>query len=199
MGGISAPVGPMAQWPMRIAYPDPELRSVTVRIRKWTLDDLGCVRAASTDPNIPKGTTVPARYTDAEGRAFIERQWSRNDDGRALALAIARADSNDAIGHIFLALTSVGRQCRLGYWLIPNARGQRYGSSAVSLVSRSLLTDLDMYRVVAEVHPANSASIRLLESCGFTLEGTLRSWLWIDDTPHDALQHSLIRTDLADA
>ena len=184
---------------MRLDYPEPELRSDTVRIRKWTHDDLGCVEAAGTDPDIPKGTSVPARYTTEEGRAFVERQWSRNDDGQALALAIARATSNEAVGHISIGLTKVKRQCRLGYWLIPEARRQGIGSSAVHLISRWVLSETDVYRLVAEVHPDNVASRRLLELCGFTLEGTLRSWLWIDDEAHDALQYSLIQTDLSHA
>lgn len=181
---------------MRLDYPVPALRSDVVRLRKWTYDDLDCVRAAGTDPSIPRGTTVPVHFTEVEGKAFIERAWSRNDDGQALALAIARADSNEAVGHIYVGLTRVERQCRLGYWLIPSARGQGFGSSAVDLISRWLLTDTDPYRIVAEVHPENVASIRLLVACGYTLEGTLRSWLRIDDEPHDALQYSLIRPDL---
>ena len=188
--------GGVPQCRMDLVYPDPELRSATVRIRRWTYDDHDCIRAAGTDPDIPKGTTVPADYTHEAGRAFIERAWSRNDDGQALALAIARAESNRAIGHIYLGLTKVKRQCRLGYWLIPAARRQGLGSSAIELISSWVLTKTDVYRLVAEVHPDNTASIRLLKHCGFTLEGTLRSWLWIDDEPHDALQFSLIRTDL---
>lgn len=185
------------QWLMDLSNPDPELSSDIVRLRQWTYEDLKCVEAAGTDPEIPQGTTIPAAYTEEEGRAFIERQWSRNDDGQALALAVADADSNEAVGHIYLGLTRVKRQCRLGYWLIPDARRQRYGSSAVALISRWLLTETDVYRVVAEVHPENVASIRLLESCGYTLEGTLRSWLWIEGEVNDALQYSLVRTDLS--
>ena len=184
---------------MRLDYPDPELRSDMVRIRKWTYDDLACIEAAGTDPDIPKGTTVPVPYTDEEGRAFIERAWSRNDDGQSLALAIARARSNEAVGHLYLGLTKVKRQCRLGYWLIPDARRQGLGSSAIPLISRWVLNETDVYRLVAEVHPDNVASKRLLETCGFKLEGTLRSWLWIDSEVHDALQYSLIRSDLSRA
>lgn len=148
---------------MRLDYPDPQLRSDRVRIRKWAYGDLDCIRAAGTDPDIPKGTTVPSQYTEDGGRAFIERQWSRNDDGQALALAIARADSNQAVGHIYLGLTKVQRQCRIGYWFIPDARGQRLGSHAIDLISRWVLTETGVYRLVAEVHPDNLASIRLLE------------------------------------
>lgn len=185
------------QWHMELTYPDPELLSNAVRLRKWTYEDLECVKFASADRQIPKGTTIPVEYSEAEGREYVERQWSRNDDGQSLALAIARAESNAAIGHIYLGLTRVKRQCRLGYWLIPEVRNQGFGSSAVDLIGRWLLTATDVYRVVAEVHPENEASIRLLKRCGYTLEGTLRSWLWIEDEVSDALQFSLVRTDLA--
>jgi ribosomal-protein-alanine N-acetyltransferase len=187
----------VAQWPMPLTYPDPVLVSETVRIRKWNYGDLACVEAAATDPDIPKGTTVPARYTDEAGRAYVERQWSRNDDGQALALAIAEAQSDAAVGHLYLGLTKVKRQCRLGYWLVPDARRRGFGSSAVDMITRWLFAETDVYRVVAEVHPDNMASTRLLEKCGYTLEGTLRSWLWIDGEVHDAMQYSRIRSDLA--
>jgi ribosomal-protein-alanine N-acetyltransferase len=186
----------VAEWLMLLTYPDPELELDAVRIRKWSYGDLGCVEAAGTDPNIPKGTTVPALYTEEDGRAYVERQWSRSDDGQALALAIAEAQSDKAVGHLYLGLTKVDRQCRLGYWLIPEARRRGFGSNAVDLITRWLLTETDVYRVVAEVHPDNVASTRLLEKCGYTFEGTLRSWLWIDSEVHDALQYSLIRSDL---
>ncbi len=187
----------MRQWRMRLVYPDPELVSDAVRIRKWSFADLDCIEAAGRDPEIPKGTTVPAEFTPAEGRAFVERQWSRNDDGQALALAVAESGSNAAVGHIYLGLTRVDRQCRLGYWLVPDARSRGIGTSAIRLISQWVLTDTDVFRLVAEVHPDNVASRRLLETCGFTLEGTLRSWLWIDEQPHDALQYSLLRSDLS--
>jgi hypothetical protein len=49
---------------MPLAYPDPELRSETVRIRNWAYGDLDCIRPAAADPNIPKGTTVAAPVTE---------------------------------------------------------------------------------------------------------------------------------------
>ena len=189
----------MQQWHMNLTYPDPELSSDIIRLRKWSYEDMECVEAASADRQIPKGTTIPVVYSDQEGRAYVERQWSRNDDGQSLALAIAGAETNEANGHIYLGLTRVKRQCRLGYWLIPEARRQGFGSSAVDLISQWLLTRTDVYRVVAEVHPENEASIRLLKRCGYTLEGTLRSWLWIEGEVSDALQFSLVRTDLTPA
>ena len=65
-----------------IAYPDPPLADGIVALRRWTPDDLDCVEEATQDPAIPKGTTVPAVFTRAEGLAWIERQWLRQGQGR---------------------------------------------------------------------------------------------------------------------
>jgi [ribosomal protein S5]-alanine N-acetyltransferase len=151
---------------------------------------------ASSDPNIPQGTTVPAVYSDEEGRAFIDRQWSRQTSGQGLSIAIADAETDEAKGLVFLGLGRIRGHCRLGYWLIPNARRQGLGTEAVSLVSRWVLTATDVHRLVAEVEPHNAASLVLLRKCVLTEEGLLRQWLWIEDEAHDVIQLSLLRSDL---
>lgn len=186
----------MQQSRMPLDYPDPELHSDLVRLRKWSYDDRACIEAASSDPNIPQGTTVPAHYTDAEGRAFIERNWGRQTSGQGLSLAIADAKTNEAKGLVFLGLGRIRGHCRLGYWLIPEARGQGLGTDAIRLASRWVLLETDVHRLVAEVEPSNAASLALLRKCGFTEEGLLRSWLWIEDELFDAIQFSLLRSDL---
>jgi RimJ/RimL family protein N-acetyltransferase len=182
---------------MQLDYPDPELRSDLVRLRKWSYDDLACIEeAARTDPTIPQGTTVPSDFTEARGRAFIERQWGRQTSGQGLSLAIADAKTDEAMGLVFLGLGRIKGHCDLGYWLIPSARRQGFASEAIDLVSRWVLTATDVHRLVAQVEPGNAASLAVLRRCGFTEEGLLRSWLWIDDELFDAIQFSLLRSDL---
>jgi hypothetical protein len=90
----------MADQPGLLSYPDPPLTDGVVALRRWQETDIGCVEEASHDPRIPEGTTVPARFTAADGLAWIERQWGRADNGEGLSLAIADADSNEAAaGH----------------------------------------------------------------------------------------------------
>jgi len=177
-------------------YPDPALRSDLVHLRKWSYDDLGCIAAASTDPNIPQGTTVPAKYTNAEGRAFVERQWGRQTSGQGLSMAIAEAATDEAKGLVFLGLDRIRGHCNLGYWVIPDARRQGLGGEAIRLLSRWVLNDTDVHRLVAQVEPHNEPSLRLLRQNGFVEEGLLRSWLWIEGETHDVLQFSLLRSDL---
>jgi hypothetical protein len=56
---------------VRLEYPEPDLISDKVRLRMWSMGDLGCVEAASTDPEILRGTTIPAQFSEEEGRAWI--------------------------------------------------------------------------------------------------------------------------------
>lgn len=184
---------------MPLDYPDPELRSSLVRLRTWSYDDLPCIEAASADPTIPQGTTVPADYTDEEGRAFIERQWERHSSDRGLSLAVAEAATNEAKGLVFLGLGRIRGHCDLGYWLIPAARRRGLGTDAVRLVSRWVLTRTGVHRLAAQVVPGNPASTALLRRLGFSEEGRLRSWLWIDDEAVDVVQFSLLRSDLVRA
>lgn len=181
---------------MPLAYPDPDLRYSLVHLRKWSHDDLACIEAASADPKIPQGTTVPATYTEEEGRAFIERQWGRQTSGRGLSLAIADTTTGEAKGLVFLGLGPGRGHCDLGYWLIPAARRQGRGTEAIRLVSRWVLTHTEVHRLVAQVAPDNVPSIALLRTLGFCEEGILRQWLWIEDDVVDVIQFSLLRSDL---
>lgn len=160
------------------------------------MTDLRCVEAASLDPEIPRGTTVPAEYTEAEGRAWIERQWSRQTGGSGLSLAVADPQTNEARGLVYLGLRRIRGHCELGYWLVPDARGRGLGPAAVRLVSRWVLTSTEVYRLVAHVEPHNTASRKLLHKCGFTEEGLLRKYLRFDDGVFDALSFSLLEVDV---
>jgi len=185
------PVGP----PL-LAYPNPQLTDAVVVLRRWARDDLGCVEEATQDPDIPKGTTVPATYTPAEGLAWIERQWSRHDEGTGLSQAIAQAASNEAVGAAVLMARKPGT-VEIGYWLIPRARGRGFGSRAVGLLARWAVTEAQLARVEALVMPDNIASQRVLEKTGFQREGHLRSYLVFERQRADALMYSFLPSDLS--
>jgi RimJ/RimL family protein N-acetyltransferase len=185
----------MPDQPPLLAYPDPPLTDGVVVLRRWALDDLGCVEEATQDPDIPKGTTVPATFTPAEGLAWIERQWSRHDEGAGLSQAIADAASNEALGAGVLMARKPGT-VEIGFWLIPRARGRGFGSRAVDLLARWGVTHTPLARVEALVVPGNIASQRVLEKAGFRHEGHLRSYLVFERQRVDALIYSLLPSDL---
>jgi ribosomal-protein-alanine N-acetyltransferase len=183
------------QW-KSLPYPDPPLTDGTVLLRRYETSDVGCVEEGSHDPEIPSGTTVPATFTVAEGRAWIERQWERHEHGEGLSLAIADAGSNEALGNINLLFRRQPGTVEMGYWLIERMRGRGLGSRAVALLAHWAVADGGLARVEALVLPENIASQRVLEKAGFRREGHLRSYLVFDTRRADALIYSLLPSDL---
>jgi len=178
------------------SYPNPPLSDGIVVLRRWEEGDLDCVEQAAEDPDIPKGTTVPATFTPAEGRAWIERQWSRAESGTGLSQAIADASSDEALGAAVL-MTRQRSSAEIGFWLVPRARGRGIGSRAVGLLARWAVQEAGLARVEAYVIPDNIASQRLLEKAGFRREGLLRSYLCYEGRRFDALLYSLLPSDSA--
>jgi RimJ/RimL family protein N-acetyltransferase len=186
----------MPDHPPPLPYPDPPLTDGVAVLRRWDRDDLRCVEEATQDPDIPRGTIVPATFTPKEGLAWIERQWSRHDEGAGLSQAIADADSNEALGAGVLTARKPGT-VEIGYWVIPRARGRGLGSRAVALLARWAVTEAALARVEALVVPDNVASQRVLEKAGFRREGHLRSYLEFERQRADALIYSLLPSDLS--
>lgn len=141
------------------------------------------------DPRIPAGTTVPAIFSEAEGAAFIERQWGRQRDGEGLSLAIEEEARSTVVGLIALLFRPEPLVAGVGYWVIPEARGRRFAARAIAL----LAPQASVRRLEALVDPENLASMQALEGCGFQREGLLRSYM---KGSRDAFIYSLLANDL---
>jgi RimJ/RimL family protein N-acetyltransferase len=150
---------------MVLAYPDGHLTDGAVSVRPWATDDLALVEEASSDVDLLAGTTLPRSFTQAEGLAFIERQWGRRTSGDGVSFAIASAGA--AVGCATLMLRRPGI-ADLGYWLVRRARGRGVGRTAVALVVDWALSRPEIDAVEAFVDDGNIASRRLLEGIGFT-------------------------------
>src|SRR5260221_1428429 len=147
------------------------------RLRPFTLADIDAVREASSDPHIPLITTVPAAFTEDEGRRFIERQWSRAEQGTDYSFAIAGAGTDRAVGQVGLWLKDISQgRASVGYWVVRSARGGGTAGAAVRALTRWAHQDLQVPRLELQVEPWNTASIRTAEKAGYQREGLLRSW-----------------------
>lgn len=170
-----------------LEYPDPPLTDGEVRLRPWTVGDVGCVRQAGADPAIRVGTTVPAVSDPQAALDFIERQRERLDRTEGVSLAVADACSDEAVGAAVLMLRPQAGVMGIGYWIVPRARGRGLAARAVGLLSDWALAERRAARVEAWVEPDNVASQRVLTAGGFRREGILRSFLAFGDRRSDAV------------
>lgn len=175
-----------------LPYPSPPLSDGIVALRPWTLSDLACIQAASLDPAIRDGTTVPSTPDVGEANAFIVRQLARADRGEGWSLAVTRLNDDVAVGLVYLGLRPQAGVVGLGYWVIPDARGQGLAWRAARLASDWVLSARGEHRAEAWVEPGNHASQRVLERAGFVREGVLRSFLSFDARRADAIVYGRI-------
>jgi RimJ/RimL family protein N-acetyltransferase len=174
----------------------PRLAAAPFRLRPFTLADTEAVREASGDPLIPLITTVPAAFTEDEGRRFIERQWSRAARGTGYSFAIADAGTDQAVGQIGLWLKDVREgRASIGYWVVRSARGRGAAASALRALARWALHELQIPRLELHVEPWNVASVRTAERAGFLREGLLRSWQEVGGTRKDMYVYARLLND----
>ena len=174
----------------------PTLAAGPFRLRPFMLDDVDLIREASADPYIPVITTVPSVFTDEEGRRFIERQWSRPEEGIGYSFAIAEADTDRAIGHAGLWLKHISRgRAEVGYWVAGSARGRRAAAFAARALAQWAHRDVHVPRVELTIEPWNTASMRAAETAGFQREGLLRSWQELGGARKDMYMYSLLPAD----
>ena len=174
----------------------PRLDAGDFLLRPFTLDDLDVVGEASADPYIPLITTVPAAFTAAGGRRFIERQWSRAEQGTGYSFAIADAGTGRAVGQAGLWLKDVQEgRASVGYWVAGSARGRGAAAAAVRAVVRWAHDELRIARLELSVEPGNAASVRTAELAGFRREGMLRGWQEIGGERRDLLLYARLAGD----
>jgi ribosomal-protein-alanine N-acetyltransferase len=174
----------------------PTLAAGPFQLRAFELSDLDVIREASTDVLIPLITTVPAAFTEDEGRSFIERQWSRAERGTGYSFAIADAVTDRAVGQVGLWLKNVSQgRASVGYWVAGSARGRRTAAFAVASVVRWAHHQLRIPRLELYAEPWNLASIRTAEMAGFKREGLLRGWQEVGGERKDIFMYARLSTD----
>jgi [ribosomal protein S5]-alanine N-acetyltransferase len=83
----------------------------------------------------------------------------------------------------------------LGYDLNPKYWGQGYMKEALRAVIQNGFYQMGLNRIDALVYIKNVRSIRLLQKLGFTKEGTLRDYFYLDGKYYDHFIFALLRKE----
>jgi RimJ/RimL family protein N-acetyltransferase len=157
-----------------LRFPDPRLADERVRLRPWTVADLPAVEEAVLDPAIVRFNGLPQPF---DAGAWFERMPAERTEGKALRMLIADPADDRLLGAIALHKLRLDEGIgELGYWVAREARearGRGVATSAVRLLTGWAQERLRIRHIEAIPHAANVASRRLLERCGFVLEGEL--------------------------
>jgi RimJ/RimL family protein N-acetyltransferase len=165
------------------------MKLVTERLilESITADDWPLFLRLYQDPEVIRYIADP--LSEAEIRMRFEARlpaWDKYGE-QWLCLVMREKASEDAVGMTgFRPQWHPYRQAEVGYGSLPLAQGKGYGKESLRAVLDFAFNACDFHKLTATVTEGNIASRRLLESCGFLLEGTLRdnyqlAGQWRDD------------------
>ena len=163
-----------------------EIRGDRVTLRSWSEIDLPAVREAAANEFLRSMTTLPSSGTEADHRAFIERQHRRLASGEGWALAITEDPSTAAVGHIGIWTGAARKgQVEFGYWIVPSARRRGLMADALGAATDWAFANLAAHRASLFIEPWNEASQRTAVAAGYEREAVLRKWQTVGGEPRD--------------
>jgi len=164
------------------------LEDEIVLLRPFDKGDVPAIVAACQDPEIPRWTSVPSPYTEADAVAWLESDVEES-------FAVVDRSTGELLGSIGVRYldSAVGE---VGYWMKREARGRGLATRALALLSRWALVEKSLARFQLRADVENVASQRVAEKAGFVREGVLRSSLELMGERRDVIMYSLVPDDL---
>lgn len=147
---------------------------MSIYLRPLTLADAGTSWQWRNDADVWQytGSRPDQEITEAIETAWLEKALQRPDERR---YAICLTDTHEYIGNVQLThITARGAQVHLfigakQYW------GKGYGRQAIAALLQMIDHLPESERLYLQVHPDNTAAIRLYEAAGFVHVGQINS------------------------
>lgn len=173
------------------------LESNTVTLRPVEQEDIEFIQRVMNDPSVWRPALDINPMNGNLAAAFFEDVLTTERDVHCLV-----CHDDDPVGLISVSESQYGptdtfraRSAELAYWIAPEHHGKGYGSEAAATIVEYAFTDRNLRRLSAHVGDFNDASIALLESLGFTHEGTQRETAWYQGEYFDMHWYGLLRSE----
>jgi len=142
-------------------------------LRSWRFDDAASLAANADNRQIwlHLRDFFPYPYTEEDARQYLSRVV-----GTEPPTALAVEADGQACGGISASIQGdVHRlSAEIGYWLGEKHWGRGIMTACVAAFTRYLFSTFGLVRIFAVPYDNNPASCRILEKCGFDLEGRMR-------------------------
>ncbi|ELP69227.1 acetyltransferase, GNAT family [Streptomyces turgidiscabies Car8] len=181
----------------------PELLGQGLRLRQWRADqdtDVDAWLRGLTDPDFQRWNTPMKPVTDLDSaRDSLGTRSGTAPDGTRVSFCVTDVVTGAILGHLGVNdIDPFMRVARVGYWVLPEARGRRVATRALALGARWAFDVLGLNRLELGHAVGHDASCRVAERCGFRYEGTLRGAMFEEgrqDAFRDIHLHGRIAQD----
>jgi len=157
----------------RDGYVRLDLSIAGAAVRSWRADDLPSILHHANNWEVARQLRDRFPHPYEPGHALGFLQWVGQ---QPVATVWAIAIDDAAVGGIGLQLgQDIERvSAEIGYWLGQSHWGRGLATAAVRAVTEYAFETFGLTRIFAVPFAANTASIRVLEKAGYSLEGHLR-------------------------
>lgn len=175
-----------------------ELDAGPCLLRPWQHGDRHTLTEAANDYEIWRNLAdqFSHPYTLDHADSWIAHCIDEGEPPRNLSIVVA----DQAVGAIGLELLEGEKRltANVGYWLARQHWNQGIVTAALSTFTEYAWSSFEIERLQASVFAWNPASARVLEKCGYRLEGRLRRAFIKGGAVTDELVYGLVRGDEED-
>lgn len=158
----------------------PVLRTQRLLLREMTPADAPALFGMRSDPRVMEHIGRPRATTLQDAIDLLERNAADRAANTGITWAIQLHDEPTMIGSVgYYRLKLEHHMAEVGYMLNADHWGKGLMAEAVEAVVQCGFDHFLFHRIEAITDPRNTASRRLLEKCGFALEGHQKeNFLW---------------------
>jgi len=141
----------------------------------------------------------PRRDGGSDSRRWLASLLRANAAGNNVKLFICRLEDGALLGcmNVNEVVRGAFLSGYLGYWIGGPYARRGYAGEALRLVLRYAFGELGLHRLEANIQPGNEASIALVRSAGFRLEGLSPRYLYIAGAWRDHERWAITVEDVA--
>ncbi len=174
----------------------PVLDTKRLRLRPLSMRDEKDMYRYASDPAVSRHVLWDAHESLRDTRSALRSAIRQYRSGSPGSFAIERRSDRRMIGTIgFMWINTEHRSAEVGYSLARDCWNQGYATEALAAVLRFGFDTLRLNRIEAQHETSNPASGRVMQKCGMTYEGTLRSRVFNKGHFSDVRLYAILRSD----
>ena len=138
----------------------------------------------------------PAYSTKEDVRELLDKYISSYQNEDYYRWAVVEKDSLSCIGQVAIFLVNDKHHwCEIEYCIGRQFRRKGYCAEAVKGIIDYAFCHINIHKMQVCHKEGNTASKGVIQTCGFTYEGTLRDYFYRDDTYVSRVYYSMLRSE----
>lgn len=136
----------------------------------WQISDWIALRPIAIDVEVMRYITGGVPWTDEQIQLFVDRQVKLFSERGFCRWKLLAKPAGEMIGFCGVGFWGDAKDLEIGWWLARQYWGRGLATEAARTALRDAFERAGLDRIISIARPANTASTRIMEKLGLTLE-----------------------------